>query len=227
MSRSNKRPRPPNQTRVLTQPHPSIGCGYYYQQDMRTFAMYVVEAGYLDDPLINEARIRHDFPCRKTTSRYEVLLQRLGHYRPCHRNGNARATVLRYHNLVMLTFYRVMFPKCSAAEINAFLLRVNFGDPFFRFYTSSQITYAEQRIGMTRKRGSTTAFQAYLTINLQKRWAYWNLPYPYGIADIRWEDLVNLDECGVYVETADKVIGKSYVGSQVQQAGNYLSLIHI
>ena len=93
--------------------------------------MYVVEAGYLDDPLINEARIRHDFPCRKTTSRYKALLQRLGHYRPCHRNGNARATVLRYHNLVMLTFYRVMFPKCSAAEINAFLLRVNFGDPFF------------------------------------------------------------------------------------------------
>ena len=109
----------------------------------------------------------------------------------------------------MLAFYRVIFPKCSAAEINTFLLRVNFGDQFFRFYTLSQITYAEQRIGMTRKRGSTAAFQAYLPVNLQKRWAYWNLPYPYGIADIRRKDLVDLDECGVLVQTADTVIGKA------------------
>ena len=168
MARSDKGPRPPNQTRMPTQPHPSIGCSFYYNQDMRNFAMYVVEAGHLNDQLINEARIRHDFPSRRTTGTYELLLQDLGHCRPCHRNGNTRATVLRYHNLVMLAFYRVIFPKCSAAEINAFLLRVNFGDPFFRFYASSQITYAEQRIGMTRKRGSTTAFQAYLPVNLQK-----------------------------------------------------------
>lgn len=66
---------------------------------------------------------------------------------------------------------------------------------------------------MTRKRGGTRPFQAYLSINLQKRWAYWNLPYLYGIAGIRREDLVDLDECGVLVETADKVIDKAYIGS--------------
>ena len=50
---------------------------------------------------------------------------------------------------------------------------------------------------------------------------YWNLPYPYGIADIRVADLIDLDECGVYVETADKHIGKAYVGSRVCRGGNY------
>ena len=74
---------------------------------------------------------------------------------------------------------------------------------------------------MTRKAGSTTAHQAYLPINILKRWAYWNLPYPFGIADIRVEDLIDLDECGLFVETADKSIGKAYVGNRVRQEGNY------
>ena len=47
------------------------------------------------------------------------------------------------------------------------------------------------------------------------------MPYPYGIADIRREDLIDLDECGVFVETANKHIGKANIGSRVRQAGNY------
>ena len=50
---------------------------------------------------------------------------------------------------------------------------------------------------------------------------YWNLPYPFGIADIRVEDFIDLDECGVFVETADKHYGKAYVGNRVRQEGNY------
>lgn len=50
---------------------------------------------------------------------------------------------------------------------------------------------------------------------------YWNLPYPYGIADIRVEDLVDLDECGLFVETAGKNIGKAFLGKRVRQEGNY------
>ena len=131
MSHNNKAPRRPNQTRMPPRPHLPMGRGFYYNRDMRNFAMFVVWACYLNDPLIHEARVCHDFPSLRTAWRYELLLQDLGHCHPCHRNGNARATVLRYHNLVMLAFYRIIFPKCAAAEINAFLLRVNFGDPFF------------------------------------------------------------------------------------------------
>ena len=50
---------------------------------------------------------------------------------------------------------------------------------------------------------------------------YWNLPYPYGIADIRVEDLIDLDECGLFVETAGKGIGKAFLGKRVRQEGNY------
>lgn len=50
---------------------------------------------------------------------------------------------------------------------------------------------------------------------------YWHLPYPYGIADVKREDFIGLDGCGVFVETADKHIGKAYTGNRVRQAGNY------
>ena len=82
-------------------------------------------------------------------------------------------------------------------------------------------TKAETRLGLTKKSGSTTAYQAYLPINLQKRWMYWNLPYPFGIADIRVEDFIDLDECGLFVDTADKSICKAFVGNRVRQEGNY------
>ena len=47
------------------------------------------------------------------------------------------------------------------------------------------------------------------------------MPYPYGIADIQREYLIDLDECDVFVEMADKHIGKCYAGNRVWQAGNY------
>ncbi len=213
--------RPALQTRVAEEPHPSGGRGFAYSQDLRSFAVHVYNSGQIDDHIFDVARANRLFPSMQTVRRYLDLIQQHGHCRRCRRTGNARATRLRDHDIIFLALYRVAFPKASAAQINAFLYRVNYGSVFFRFYTAPQITEAEKRIGLTRKAGSTTAHQAYLPINLQKRWMYWNLPYPYGIADIRVEDLIDLDECGLFVETADKKIGKAYVGNRVRQEGNY------
>ena len=91
----------------------------------------------------------------------------------------------------------------------------------FRFFSASQICEAEKIIGLTRKRGSTTAYQALRPINRQKRWMFWNLPYPYGIADIRRQDMIDLDECGVEMTDADRSLGKAYIGHQLSQPGPY------
>ena len=59
-------------------------------------------------------------------------------------------------------------------------------------------------------------------INLQKRWDYWNLPYPLGIADIRRSQIIDLDECGMYMEsTANRKHGKAVVGLRVNEVGPY------
>jgi len=47
------------------------------------------------------------------------------------------------------------------------------------------------------------------------------LEYPYGIADIRRQDIIDLDECGVEVMSGDRSWGKAYVGKRVSQTGPY------
>ena len=64
-------------------------------------------------------------------------------------------------------------------------------------------------------------FQVFLPINKHKLWMYWHLLYPWGIADTRREDLIDLDECSVFVETTDTHMCKAYIGNQVRQAGSY------
>jgi len=155
--------RPAVQTRVAEEMHPSGGRGVAYSQDFRTFAVHLHNNGQLDDYSITQAQVAKLFPSKQSVRRL-ALIQLNGHCRPCRRTGNKRAQVLRDHNIVSLALYRVAFPKCSDAQINAFLYRINYGDVTFRFYTSPQITKAETRIGLTRKCGSTTAYQAYLPI---------------------------------------------------------------
>lgn len=90
-----------------------------------------------------------------------------------------------------------------------------------RFFSPSQISKAEDRLGLSRKRGSTTAKQAGLPINVAKRWIFWNQPYPLGIADIPASDTLDLDEAGIHKEDADRRHGKGYIGIRVREEGNY------
>ena len=213
--------RPGLQTRVDTIAHPSGGRGEAYSQDMREFVMAVRLQGRSNDPIFQQLRAQRKYPCVATEARWANLVRTIGHYRPCRRTGNARAKILRDHDLVFLALYRLVFPKASIPQCNAFLYRSNYGNLNFRFYSASQISEAESRLGLTRKRGSTTAYQALLPINVLKRDNYWYLPYPMGIANVRRRDMIDLDECGIFVQTADRKIGKAYIGLRVKQGGPY------
>jgi hypothetical protein len=179
------------------------------------------DRGLIDDPVIVHLRNARLWPSTQTIHRWVALRDRFGHCRPCQRSGNIRATVLRDHDLFLLALYRVVYPKATATEINAFLYRANFGNLNFRFYTPSQISEAEDRIGLSRVAGSTTAYQAFFPINMRKRWNFWNLAYPLGIADIRRTDFIDLDECGLFVETGSRGYGKCYIGKRVNEEGPY------
>lgn len=71
------------------------------------------------------------------------------------------------------------------------------------------------------KVSATTAQQAMLPINHQKRWNFWNLPYPFGIANINRDDLIDLDEAGVFVETINRKRGKTFIGTCCHETGPY------
>ena len=129
---------------------------------------------------------------------------------------------MRGRDLFFVAFYRVLYPTATAAEINAFLFTaIHANDPFPRFYHPSQITRAEDRLGFSRKRGSTTAQQALLAINLAKRDTYWFKDYQGGVADIRREDLIDIDEAGIFLETAARKIGQVAIGLGVRKEELY------
>ena len=89
------------------------------------------------------------------------------------------------------------------------------------FFDPAQISRAELRLGFTRKRGSTTARQALFPINVQKRHQYWNMDYPFGVANIDWRDMIDLDESVFKKEHADRRDGVAQSHSCVKEEGPY------
>ena len=171
-----------------------------------------------EDAVTRHLRAARRYPSKRTIRRHRRRLQMLGHLCHFRRTGNRCETVLRGHALYLLMLYRVAFPKAQISQVNAFLFNA-LGRR--RFFHPSQISKAETRLGLSRKRGSTTAKQAMLMRNIIIRYNYWNMAYPFGIADILRDDLIDLDESGIFLETADLKIGKAMFGKRVRELGNY------
>ena len=131
--------------------------------------MAVCQAGFTHHPRIQQFQAQHLCPSISSKERWEELEALRGHIRPCRHTGKSLATaVLCDHNLVHISLYQIAYPKAATTKINAFLYRANYGDPNIRYYSPSQISENEVRIGLTRKRGSTTAYEALLPWNKHK-----------------------------------------------------------
>ena len=138
--------RPRVRTAVRRTLHPSYGRGHAYSHDLRLAVMRIEDMGRGNDPLIVALRAAHLLPQKSTVRKWDHRRNTLGHVRRFVRQGNRRATVLRGTNLLLLAYYRVLYPKATAAEINTFLFYST-----GRVYSPSQITRAEDRLGLTRK----------------------------------------------------------------------------
>ena len=215
------------QTRVAEVTHPSLCTGNPYSQDMQRLVIFI--EGYMNNA--NDANVRnmvailggnHMYPLSRTTHRWERLQEEVGYLRPCRRIGNSFCERMSEIDLIYLALFCAFYPKCTIAEVNAFLYTANLGNPNFSFYTQSHIYFGEKLIGLTCKRASTIAYQALYPQNLQKRYKYWNYPFPLGIADIPRSQIIDLDKCGIFMETTtNRTYGKIYVGCQVNEVGPY------
>jgi hypothetical protein len=117
---------------------------------------------------------------------------------------------------VLLAIYVQCFPDATGLEKIAFLYRAH-----GIWYNESQITKAEQRIGISRKKSSTTANQALEPRYIYQRQCFWHLPYPFGIADIDVEDMIDLDEAKILTETANRRYCKGHVERRCRKTGLY------
>ena len=201
---------------------PSACTGEAYSVEFRDCCTQLSQTGILNVPEINHLRNAGRWPSQRSVRRWARRLLIFGNLRRFKRTGNNRATVLCGRFQFFLAFYRAIYPTASQAEINAFLFtEIQAGDPLARFFSPSQITECENRLGFSRKRGSTTARQALLPINIIKRDIYWNENYPAGVADIPARDIIDIDEAGIFLETAARKIGKISIGSRVREEGPY------
>lgn len=116
--------------------------------------------------------------------------------------------------------FRGAFPKATAAEVAAFIYR-NTLNNHPRLYLPSQITKAEDSLGLTRKRGSTLAIQALSPDNLLRRHVFWTMGFPFGVIGTPTLSLIDVDECGIMLEGCNRHHGKAYFGARVVEKVQY------
>ena len=138
--------RPGLQTRVDPVTHPSLCTGNPYSQDTRRLVMFVEEYINNDNDenvrnMVAVLRGNHVYPSSRTTHRWERIQEEVGHLRPCRRTGNSFREGMGGVDLIYLALFQSFYPKCTIAEVNAFLYRANLGNPNFAFYTQSQIYF--------------------------------------------------------------------------------------
>ena len=90
-----------------------------------------------------------------------------------------------------------------------------------QFYDESQITRAEQRMGISRKRNSISAVRAFAPVNLIRRIQFWTQPYPVGIADVPRSAMVDLDEARLVMDQANRRYSKGRLGYRCRTTGHY------
>ena len=202
-------------------PHPSRGGSRGYDMATRAMALSVKVNGEEDNQVFQSLRAQHLHPSKRTTNRWQQRLTNQGHFLPYEMNGNNPASALQGNKLLMLVLFRMCYPKATAAEVNAFLFSCTLpGDPL-RFYSDSQITEAENFLGLSRKKASTTAYQASLPINLVKRMSFWNDPYPFGIQGTSRSTIIDFDEAAIFIENTNRGYGKCYINTRAREEGPY------
>jgi hypothetical protein len=88
-------------------------------------------------------------------------------------------------------------------------------------YSDSQISRAEQRLGLWLKVGSTTSDQAYCPINLLKRRNYWKEAYLLGVRGEDTDYIIDIDEAKFKLESQDRKRGKVARQRQCDARGRY------
>ena len=210
----------PTGTRIEEEHHASRGIGKAYPKEMREQVISRHLLGLpVTTPDIQQLRTLKKYPCEVTCNRWINQHHLLGHVRPKKRNGNHRAErEIQGQALINLALLRCVRQKSTIAEVRAYLFNM---DPTVDPYSPSQVYRAETFLDLTRKAASTTADLAYSALNLQKRDMYWTWNYPHGMADVDTDDIIDIDECGLFLETSNRNHGKVARGRRCDQRGVY------
>jgi len=139
---------------------------------------------------------------------------------PFNMNGNKKTSKIRGHDHFLHYFYRLIFPNATADEVRRWIFE---NSRYPKIYSRPDITKAEIDWHFSRKRCSTLANQAIAPANVARRNMFWSMPPPIGILNINRYTLLDLDECGLHLTSANRSEGKAKVNVRVACIciGNY------
>ena len=100
-------------------------------------------------------------------------------------------------DLVNLAIFCLVRLKAYIDKARAY---INNWNPNVRPYSRSQVTRAEQHIGLWQKVASSTLNEAYRPVNLSKRADCWRESYPSGVNDQDTAYMIEINEAGFKLE---------------------------
>lgn len=154
----------------------------------------------------------------RTIRHYRALEATHGSLVACEMTGNQDPYALFGENCFLLAAYRLAYPKAMADEIIAFIYNHS---SLPRQYSRSQSSDCERDLGLPRKVGSTTAYQAMTPSALLRRHLFWTTGYPTGILNVPFNSLIDIDEMAIMLQKVNRPCGKAYINVRVREEGAY------
>ena len=154
------------------------------------------------------------FPCVASRSSIMRWRRRL---HPFQMQGNTEKSVIVGIDQFFLCMFLLAWPEARIDKIIAFI--ANAGDG--HVYSCSQVSERMQELGLTKKVGSTEARQASYPVNILKRRIFWEQGPPFGVSGAERRRLIDVDECGIELQSTNRKYGHSAAGIRVVKPGHY------
>ena len=138
---------------------------------------------------------------------------------PMRKTGNKATTSMGGLHLFLLAMFKRIYPQATNAQCAVFIC--HYSDDG-RVFTDQEITQGLQKLDMTRKKGSTTAYQAFTPKNQYLHKCYWSMNYPGGgVNNVPRRRLGDADEMSFVIGDVSQSYGHAVKGCRLRKAGNY------
>ena len=132
-------------------------------------------------------------------------------------NGNSEKEVIVGLYQYNLCIFILAWPDARIDEIVAYLANAGNGT----VYSRSQVSERMKELGLIKKVCSTEARQASLPINVLKRRLFWDQTPPFGVRGADRRRLIDIDECGIELQSSNRKYGHMPSGIRVVKPGHY------
>jgi transposase len=196
-------------TRDSNVPHPARGGTRGYPLWYRSLCVQMCQA--LNWNYAAVAAQPQIAPCEDTLRAWcETRLQ------PFEMTGGRQRTEIVGVDLLQMCIFLTAYPEAKADQIAMHIIN-NGGGIYDRPTISRRMTDLE----LSKKRGSTEAYQAFLPHNIVRLQRFFTMPPPVGVFGQLRQKYIDFDECGVSLDGTNPTIGHAHTSVRVRKPGFY------